>query len=224
MTNKSYILRYILYKIAVGEYALYASIPSEHSLAQYLSSSRITIHNALETLKSNCLLKSVKGSGYYVDMSIDAYLNYPLANLYARTTDIQVENLEIATFDFNGQKFNFCYQMTFLHKQKVLCTHYVFSRQKIHWKLKVYDWNLARSYILSGIDDFFSVKTLILPHVADIKSLPTYAFLHSFIIDDLVKSAIAINEYENLEEEIQILTVTKFPPKNFLLRDKKKIS
>ncbi|MCV3753816.1 GntR family transcriptional regulator [Ureaplasma zalophigenitalium] len=224
MTNKSYILRYILYKIAVGEYALNANIPSEHSLAEYLSSSRITIHNALETLKSNCLLKSVKGSGYYVDMSIDAYLNYPLAHLYTRTSDIKVKKMDFSDFVFNGRKFNYGYQLTFLQKQKILCTHYVFSCQKIYWKLKNHEWNLARSYILSGIDDFFSVKSLILPNFNEVQHQSSYAFLCPLIVDELLRSVVAIHEYDNIKEEIQLLTVTKFPSKNFLLRDKKKVS
>lgn len=66
MTNKSFIIRYILLKIILGEYKINQVIPSENKIAEKFKCTRMHVREVYLKLIENNILYSVKGSGYYV--------------------------------------------------------------------------------------------------------------------------------------------------------------
>ncbi|MCV3743760.1 GntR family transcriptional regulator [Ureaplasma sp. ES3154-GEN] len=211
MTSKSYILRYILFKIANNDYPLNTSIPSEHNLAHYLSASRITIHNALEKLKSNNILKSIKGSGYYVDMTLDAYLHSPLAYIYKDIDHIKINIIDDASIQIDNHCFNYCYQIIFYQRSNILAIHYLWSKKTLDLLIKPENINISKALIHSGINDFFNIQTVIADQIIN-----PFLSLKEKLNDGLKNYLVLVNKYFNSNDEVELLSLTKIKKNKFL--------
>lgn len=66
MTTKDFIARYVILKIAVGNYVVGQQIPSENQLAKQFRCTRLTVRQAYNQLVESNILVSKKGVGYFV--------------------------------------------------------------------------------------------------------------------------------------------------------------
>ena len=77
MTNKNFIIRYILLKIILGEYKVDTLIPSENKLALRFKCTRINIRQVYLKLIEHNILYSIHGKGYYVSNNAINQIYYP---------------------------------------------------------------------------------------------------------------------------------------------------
>lgn len=114
MTNKKFIIQYILLKIVAGDYPVGAKLPSEHSIAVKFNCSRITARTAYSHLESIGLIVAQKGVGYYVEKSSDEFLwtlgksTSDSKTKLSRVTNIEILNeLEVNNNNFETYKIEY---------------------------------------------------------------------------------------------------------------------
>ncbi len=92
MTNKKFIIQYILLKILAKEFLPNSKLPSEHSIAKKFKCSRITARTAYSHLESIGLIAAQKGVGYYIKKSADQFL-WSLGDL-ANHSDVEINKID----------------------------------------------------------------------------------------------------------------------------------
>ncbi|WP_208895031.1 winged helix-turn-helix domain-containing protein [Ureaplasma diversum] len=203
MTNKSYIVRYIILKIAMGVYPLDALIPSENKLANNFDCGRITVHNAYETLKDLDILHTIKGSGFYVKTMIDSYINQTFANLYPISTNATVNTKEI-NYSYCDILFKHATSFSLLIRNKTIARSCFLSTIPIDVSnFDPKNINISKLIIMSGNDDFFNVKTTI-----SYDLFKTFEGLLSF--DKFkINSPLIVNYLYNSNNELCLIIITQ---------------
>ncbi len=92
MTNKKFIIQYILLKILAKEFLPNSKLPSEHSIAKKFKCSRITARTAYSHLESIGLIAAQKGVGYYIKKNADQFL-WSLGDL-ASNSDVEINKID----------------------------------------------------------------------------------------------------------------------------------
>ncbi|MBU3830628.1 MAG: winged helix-turn-helix domain-containing protein [Candidatus Ureaplasma intestinipullorum] len=77
MTNKSYIIRYILLKIILSEYLPNKIIPSENKIAEKFKCTRMHVREVYLKLSENNIIYSKQGSGYFVSENAIDSIYFP---------------------------------------------------------------------------------------------------------------------------------------------------
>ncbi len=105
MTNKKFIIQYILLKILASEFVLDDKLPSENSIAKKFKCSRITARTAYSHLESIGLIAAQKGVGYHVKKNADQFL-WSLGDLACKSdvkiTKVNDANIKVQ-FTFNEE-------------------------------------------------------------------------------------------------------------------------
>ena len=92
MTNKKFIIQYILLKILAKDFLPNSKLPSEHSIAKKFKCSRITARTAYSHLESIGLIAAQKGVGYYIKKNADQFL-WSLGDL-ASNSDVEISKID----------------------------------------------------------------------------------------------------------------------------------
>ncbi|WP_051675820.1 GntR family transcriptional regulator [Ureaplasma canigenitalium] len=219
MTNKAYILRYVLLKIAVEEFKIKDIIPSEHKLADKFSIGRITVHNAYEILKVLGIISPIQGSGFYVTKTIDEYINPIFARLYHFTDRIRYEQFAI-NYLIEDRRFSHALRVSLYDKQKNLMgmSYFFLNRFIESDRLSDVHINMAKILLDCGIDDFFNVETTISFQNREIygNMLPL-----GQIKEDV---PVVVIKLYNTENKLQAIIVTHLTKKYLLIEEHKKFN
>lgn len=81
MTNKNFIIRYILLKIILGEYTPQNTIPSENTIAKKFKCTRMHVREVYLKLIDHNILYAKQGSGYYVNENALDAIFFPYSHL-----------------------------------------------------------------------------------------------------------------------------------------------
>lgn len=207
LTNKSYIVRYIILKIAMNQYQIDTMIPSENKLAEQLKCARITVHNAYETLKTLGIVKTIKGSGYYVKKSIDAYINQCFFNLYEIVDDIGINEIQ-KEIDFNDFKIKYVYSFDLIKNKKIIASTYIATKEKIDFSfINKSNINFSKALILAGYNDFFNIQTSI--------NYDNNSFLENFISEPKSDTPVVVTKLFNEKNDNIFLMFTYISKKYF---------
>lgn len=207
LTNKSYIVRYIILKIAMGQFSVGEMIPSENKLAEQLKCARITVHNAYETLKTLGIVQTIKGSGYYVQKQIDSHLNQCFSNLYQISDDFKVSVIK-KELEYQDFLMQYIYTFDLIKNKKIIATTYICSKKEIDFSVvDRKDINLSKALVLGGFNDFFNIHLSI--------KYDNNAFLTNFDSELKTDTPIFINRLYNESNENIFVLFTYIPKKYF---------
>lgn len=200
LTNKSYIVRYILLKIATFEYRVGDRIPSEQILADKLNCTRLTVRSAYESIKALDIISPIKGSGYYIKKSMDAYIDTVFANLYKFFKKITIEQIPI-NIEEDDVQLNFLTKIGVFKGKKSLGFCYIFSNKKLETSaLDLENPAFTKMFVASGYDDFFNQKTYINYHIRE--------KFRALIGEDAKSTPFILNFLYGVNDKLKLLVIT----------------
>lgn len=106
MTNKSFIIRYILLKIILSEYLPNKIIPSENKIAEKFKCTRMHVREVYLKLSENNIIYSKQGTGYFVSENAIDSIYFP-HSLLKKSIIKQTSNNVFKIYNENGEKIGF---------------------------------------------------------------------------------------------------------------------
>lgn len=188
MTNKSFIIRYILLKIILGDYQIDKCIPSENKIAEKFKCTRMHVREVYLKLIEHDILYSIHGSGYYVSKNALNTIFLPFT--IVKDFEIKINDKINVFYLYNNNN----------------CEGYIKINEEITLPAKLSVTSLLASLVENCNFNLIKIKNQFLNNIV-IEKEKFNLFKTTFIKDD--GSEILVETYLNLNCNINIENMFK---------------